>query len=509
MPAASQRLRKAVVTVKSVVTGYESSGTGAFIMKLRWILPILMAAAISLTGCGIKQDMTVQQDEMPVSPAETTFVLKTDTPSANTANTTAVTATQTTASVQTDAGKSSTAPNRTAETTAEGSRDGSGSGNSGGKTTSNSLYGKWETVSFSKDSGGSVPYDLSDPVHKSYYVGLDLNEAGQSALTVGTEGHPATVSFSGNTIEVCTVNRNNPVRMVFTVSADKNSMTAELMNGKIIATLKRVQNDFSIKNFLTADTPAESKYSAADLVGEWSFPGTFGNRNNSMTVRADGSVIMRYAAGATRRGKVRIDKDTHPDGSVSYWYSLCDDDNTAWLGFACGNTPVNRLYSDQDGGIEFVRITLEDIAVEKMNNLTFLMRSMAGGGGDLKIDRSQTVTAAGQTYARLTDSRFGISSLGKAAFERLLEETLSGPEKEQWRDVLNENIIEQDGQPYILISNAHGYYSFETGSGVTITQQTENSFTAVTKDRNMMDGDGTANFVFDGTNWTIESNLPQ
>ncbi|MBR3417093.1 MAG: hypothetical protein IKG82_00170, partial [Oscillospiraceae bacterium] len=73
----------------------------------------------------------------------------------------------------------------------------------------------------------------------------------------------------------------------------------------------------------TAAPAAECPYSADDLVGEWSLPGTFGNRNNTLTVRKDGSVIMRYAAGGTRFGKVRIDPEEHPDGSVSYWYAFC------------------------------------------------------------------------------------------------------------------------------------------------------------------------------------------
>ena len=133
------------------------------------------------------------------------------------------------------------------------------------------------------------------------------------------------------------------------------------------------------------------------------------------------------------------------------------------------------------------------------------MQSLSGGGGDLEIDRSRTVTAAGQTYALCTDARFAINSLKKAAFERLLEETVSGTEQQEWKNLLDTCFYEQDGLGYVLISDAHGFQTFETGSGVTITQQTETSFTAATKDRNMIDGRGTANLVFDGTNWTIES----
>ena len=257
----------------------------------------------------------------------------------------------------------------------------------------------------------------------------------------------------------------------------------------------------------TAAAAATCPYSADDLVGEWSMPGTFGTRNNSMTVRKDGSVIMRYAAGGTRFGKLRIDKEEHPDGTAGYWYSVYDDDNTAWIGFSCNELPVNKISSGQDGETEFVRISLEDVAVEKMNNLTFLMRSMSGGGGDLETDRDRTLTDDGKTFALVGDERFAINSLGKIAFERLLEETVSGSEYTQWKAVLDDSfrVSEPDGLTYVLVSGAHGFHTFETGHGVTISDQTDTSFTAATKDANQLDGTGIAHFVFDGTNWTIES----
>ena len=257
----------------------------------------------------------------------------------------------------------------------------------------------------------------------------------------------------------------------------------------------------------TAASKTECPYSADDLIGEWAMPGTFGTRNNSLTVRKDGTAIMRYAAGGTRSGKVRIDTEEHPDGSESYWYSLCGDDNTAWISFACDKQPVNQISSGQDGGMQFLRISLEDVAAEKMNNLTFLMKSLSGGAVDLATNANETMTADGQTYALVTDERFAINSLGKAAFERLLEETVTGAEYTRWKGILDESfrVSEPDGSSYILTSNAHGYQSFETGSGVTITAQTDTSFTATTNDANQIDGRGVAHFVFDGINWTIES----
>ncbi len=257
----------------------------------------------------------------------------------------------------------------------------------------------------------------------------------------------------------------------------------------------------------TAAPAVKCPYSADDLVGEWSMPGTFGTRNNTMTVRPDGSVILRYAAGGTRFGKLRIDKEEHPDGTAGYWYSVYDDDNTAWIGFPCSTLPVSRIASGQDGEMEFVRVSLEDVAAEKMNNLTFLMKSMSGGGGDLETDANHTMTVDNQTYTLVTDSRFVINSLGKIAFERLLEETVSGSEYTHWKAVLDDSfrISEPDGQTYVITSKAHGYYTFETGHGVTITDLTDTSFTATTNDSNQLDGKGIAHFVFDGTNWKIKS----
>ena len=123
------------------------------------------------------------------------------------------------------------------------------------------------------------------PVHRSYYVGLELNEGGQSTLTVGTETHPATVSLHDNTLSVDTVSRDNPVSMVFTVSADRKSMTAELMNGRIIATLRRISHDFSIKDFLNAK-PVQD---ASALIGEWVYVNPHSVPESVIEVQADGS----------------------------------------------------------------------------------------------------------------------------------------------------------------------------------------------------------------------------
>lgn len=254
----------------------------------------------------------------------------------------------------------------------------------------------------------------------------------------------------------------------------------------------------------TAAAEEECRYSADDLVGEWVSPGTFGMRNNSMTVRADGTVILRYAAGGSRFGKLKIAAEEHPDGSCGYRYSVCDDDGE-WIAFACNEQPVSSLTSGQDGEMQFVRISLEDVAAEKMNSLTFLMKAMSGGGGDLTVNRDKTVTNDNGTFALVTDDRYAFNSLSTVEFERIIEETASGTLRTSLKDLLGSTFLTEDDSLYVLISNAHGFQTFETAEGVKISEQTADSFTATTVASNQIDGTGTAHFVFDGVNWTIES----
>ena len=254
-------------------------------MKIQWVIPVMLGTAICLTGCGKNGDLTVQEDSVPVVPIETAVSGTTGTSTET--NTGSKKETITTVR-QTTISKTETAVLGTTQNMADAAETAAPQnigGHSGKAAATNMLYGKWETVSFSKDSGASVSYDLSDPVHRSYYIGLDLNETGQPALTVGTETHPATVSLHDNTLSVDTVNRDNPVSMVFTVSADRKSMTAELMNGRIIATLRRISHDFSIKDFLNAK-PVQD---ASVLIGEWVYVNPHSVSESVIEVQADGS----------------------------------------------------------------------------------------------------------------------------------------------------------------------------------------------------------------------------
>ncbi|MBQ9907523.1 MAG: hypothetical protein IJM46_12235 [Oscillospiraceae bacterium] len=465
---------------------------------------------LCMTGCSGGDQRTTQKDSVPITPAETTqFSVTGESSEAHTETVTTLTDTLNGQTETASAESRTSAAAETAPTAAASQTDAENSGNSAGTQDAKTLYGKWETVSFAKSTGERVTYDLSDPVHRSYYVGLDLRSVGQSALTVGTERFPATIAVNGDTLFVWKA-AGNSCSMDFQISRDRDLLTVELMNGRITATLKPVRTDFAIKPYQKAAEESEYPFSASDLTGDWSMPGTFGSRNNTLHVNADGSVILRYAAGGSRSGTVRIDREDQTDGTPNYYYSLCDDTGIPWMRFPCVTVSADHIYTE-DGGTEFVRLSFADIAVEKMENLNFLMSCMSGGGGDLEIDRDMTVKVADEAggpdriYALVRDERFAINSLGKAAFEWLLEETTSVEARAQWQAALDDCLIEQDGQTYVLISQAHGFYRYETEHGVTVTEESETAFSAETRDSDMMNGRGSAHFVYDGSGWIIDS----
>lgn len=309
-------------------------------MKMQWMIPVMLGTAIFLNGCGRRDDLTIQENAVPVVPAETAVSgttvsgTHTDKTTANDTGTTdrqtAVTKTETssvTGTTVSAAGAAETAASQSKRSNADSSGDGS---------AVKMLYGKWETVSFSKDSGERVSYDLSNPVHRSYYVGLELNASGQSSLTLGTEGQPATTSMHDNILTVDTVSLNHPVSMAFTVSADRTGMTAELMNGRIIVTLKRINRDFSIKDFLTAK-PSQD---AAALIGEWCYV-----KENEVSalleIHADGSFTETQTdSNLMTTGTVKAENDG---------YAFYDSDNQLYLRF----TPdplTPDTYQDDDPG---------------------------------------------------------------------------------------------------------------------------------------------------------------
>ena len=59
------------------------------------------------------------------------------------------------------------------------------------------------------------------------------------------------------------------------------------MNGRIIATLKRISHDFSLKDFLNA----KSVQDASVLIGEWVYVNPDSTPSSVIEVQADGSFL--------------------------------------------------------------------------------------------------------------------------------------------------------------------------------------------------------------------------
>ncbi len=105
-------------------------------------------------------------------------------------------------------------------------------------------------------------------------------------------------------------------------------------------------------------TAADTDAMLAELAGDWVEPGTFNGRNNTMTVRDDGSFVLEYAAGGTRVGRVDVLPEEHPDGTLTYRFAFCDEDGSLWESFAVPDEkPFDDIYSGQDGDMHFVRVT--------------------------------------------------------------------------------------------------------------------------------------------------------
>lgn len=293
-------------------------------MKMRSILSAMLGAMLILTGCGTAtNNMTVQQETVPVVPAETALSERTETTVAEETETVVTEQVVTVSEVQTSA------------PSGENGKTGSTS-----QTPSmNAIWGKWETVSFSKKTGESTAYDLSDPVHRSYYVALELNQYGQSALTVGTKSYPAAASLSGSRMTVSSVHREEQITMEFQLSEDCTRMTVELLNGRIIATLKQVGAEFSIQAYLNAAPDISG------IIGKWYEADALDSR--TLTVNADGTFSLAYRGGGVLNGTVQPEHDK---------YIFYETNGIVWSSFPKTAAPQNDLYSETDKNLHFIRI---------------------------------------------------------------------------------------------------------------------------------------------------------
>ena len=287
------------------------------------------------------------------------------------------------------------------------------------------------------------------------------------------------------------------------LATESTNVYAETTDTTLTATsaaaiLTTARNDTSTKT--TNVSKPENTHSVAELVGEWSAQDSFGAKNTTMTIQSDGTFYVRYAAGGTRSGKVNIEQ---VDGI--YCYSFCEDSAEPWMRYACDGQPANQLKTEQPDGINFVRISIEDVAISKMDNMTYMMAILSGARNP-QVSERNTLIIGDDRYELLEDPKLNaIDSDSRIAFEKLLEQTTADALRTEWQETFEECLLEQDGKIYIRTSGPQEYHIFETNGGVIVTDQTETSFTATTKNSNQMEGCGSVHFVFDDTDWKMDS----
>ena len=142
--------------------------------------------------------------------------------------------------------------------------------------------------------------------------------------------------------------------------------------------------------------------------------------------------------------------------------------------------------------------TLSREAVMRMDNVTTLLGMFAGM---VTVDESDTIESDGKTYTRAV-SVSGYESI--EGIKGFIDENCTGSLKDFLYDNTDGCFIEKDG---VLYSNspARGYYIFRTGSGVKLSDVSENSFTASTVESDQMYGTGSAHFVYENGSWLMDS----
>ena len=217
--------------------------------------------------------------------------------------------------------------------------------------------GKWETVSFSDENGNTFEYDLNDPLHRSYYVGLSIDPMAQTGLIIGTVGHPAGETYFGNRIDVSPAVLNTEVYRQFEIDDDHETMrVCVIADGSITAELKRV-DVFSVYDHSKND----SGLTAEDYLGVWCFGNTYAAVDNYISPAYDSDEDYEGPAGDYI---VTVTEKLDPEESIEWEYICSFREQTGILsceGFAkcteyyCdadGNETVTSVYVDGTGYFE-------------------------------------------------------------------------------------------------------------------------------------------------------------
>jgi L-ascorbate metabolism protein UlaG (beta-lactamase superfamily) len=244
-------------------------------------------------------------------------------------------------------------------------------------------------------------------------------------------------------------------------SADKSSTAASVTT--IVTAEDTTGTTQSETEATTKDTAKATDYSPADLVGEWTENDSF---RNILTVNADGTFSLKYEGGGTRFGTVKVDSEEHPDGSFTYWYSFYDSENKLWTGFVCPEKPFNEIYSEDEGGMKFVRNdsgkplapTVPE-AKDLRDALAFADRLMCGSGIETDIN-TEYKADDGTVYHKSVDNIYNTTTAVRNHLYRYMTEQFISSQYNYILGSESPKCIDVNGELYIEYRPIGGRYSF-------------------------------------------------
>ncbi len=238
----------------------------------------------------------------------------------------------------------------------------------------------------------------------------------------------------------------------------------------------------------------------ADIVGVWNETDVLDSR--TLTVKTDGTYELEYRGGGVSTGTIKLEYEEYENGQKVAWFNFYEEDGNLWEGFHPSDTyPQSDLYAGQQGVPHFVRSEFETTAKRLMDDLSAIMGAVAGGGGiELDVNDIMSDQPEGRQFVKVIDNRFGEPSEG---LDSWIGNVCTGELRDNLIKESKEMFMAKDGSLYVDISKPRGYLIFPTHLGVEISDLTETSFTATTRDFSDMNGYGKAYFVKEGDQWLI------
>lgn len=271
-----------------------------------------------------------------------------------------------------------------------------------------------------------------------------------------------------------------------TTSITSVSTAAETVAAAVTTEAKTTQLNTEVTTEKTPAVITETPdYSPADLVGEWTEADSF---NNILTVNADGTFSLKYEGGGTRSGTVKIDSEEHPDGSFTYWYSFYGSDNTPWTGFVCPEKPFDEIYSEDEGGMKFVRNnskkplapTIPE-AKDIRDALRFADRLMSGSAVETDMN-AEYKTDDGTIYHKSVDNVYKTTSAVRDYLYSYMTEQFINSHYNYLIGSDKPKCIDVDGELYIEYRPIGGIYCFADEDPVVI--ESENGYSINVKNNN-------------------------